>query len=204
MLSKVMDQKISIRDVGRRAIRHQISDAALARFKSNGFHETTVEHIASDVGMSTRTFFRYFKSKDDVLLEAIYTFRERFLTSLKSNLQTANMWDALGAALEVGLLDCFDPAQDRRNREMHTLIRSTPALLARELEVFEKLQAEVLSLFAPQAASLGVATVNAVIGSAFACYHSSKAHLPNDATIEGAADSLQKLMDALRPAVIRS
>ncbi|WP_345526241.1 TetR family transcriptional regulator [Nocardioides endophyticus] len=44
-----------------------LEDAALRRFALDGYDETSVDSIAADAGVSARTFFRYFATKDEVL-----------------------------------------------------------------------------------------------------------------------------------------
>ena len=41
--------------------------AALDLFDRQGYEETTVDEIAAAVGISRRTFFRYYESKRDVV-----------------------------------------------------------------------------------------------------------------------------------------
>lgn len=50
---------------GRRRIRGSVSLAALALFAEKGFEATTVDQIAEAAGVGRRTFFRYFRSKED-------------------------------------------------------------------------------------------------------------------------------------------
>jgi AcrR family transcriptional regulator len=48
-------------------VRGTIWDAAIDLFAAAGFEETTIDDIARAAGVSTRTFFRYFSSKNDLM-----------------------------------------------------------------------------------------------------------------------------------------
>ena len=51
--------------------RSLIMDTALERFASEGFHNTTINHIARHAGISKGLMYNYFKSKDELLAEII-------------------------------------------------------------------------------------------------------------------------------------
>jgi TetR/AcrR family transcriptional regulator, regulator of mycofactocin system len=55
------------REQGKLDTRRALADAALRRFAAAGYDATSVEEIAADAGVSSRTFFRYFATKDEVL-----------------------------------------------------------------------------------------------------------------------------------------
>jgi AcrR family transcriptional regulator len=63
--------------------REALRRAALARFLSQGFDATTTEEVAADAGVTLRTFYRHFTSKQDLLFadydEGLHWFRRALL-----------------------------------------------------------------------------------------------------------------------------
>lgn len=51
--------------------RQQILDAAIACFARKGFHQTTMEDIGQEAGLSPGLAYRYFDSKEDIILATI-------------------------------------------------------------------------------------------------------------------------------------
>ena len=47
--------------------RNQILDAAVATFSQKGFHQTTIEDIRLEGGLSRGAVYHYFKSKEDII-----------------------------------------------------------------------------------------------------------------------------------------
>lgn len=57
-----------LRERKRRDTHRRIVEAGLELFLSSGYEETTLDQISAAAGISRRTFFYYFKSKDEILL----------------------------------------------------------------------------------------------------------------------------------------
>ena len=66
------------------ACRWRIEEAALRLFEQQGYERTSIQDIADAVMMSSRTFFRYFASKEEVLLGPLHTIHHDSLSFVQS------------------------------------------------------------------------------------------------------------------------
>lgn len=102
-----------------------------ALFSEGGFDAVTVKEAAREVGISRATFFRYFGSKEDVVLAALEGSSVDFGSILAnlSPIEGENAWQLLHRTFRQGLAHIDDnPEQERaRLRMVHT----TPSLRAR-------------------------------------------------------------------------
>lgn len=68
----------------RRLLRDDIGRIAVDLFATQGFDRVTVDDIAEAAGTSQRTFFRYFPSKDAIVLDLARRLDDRLLDALDS------------------------------------------------------------------------------------------------------------------------
>jgi AcrR family transcriptional regulator len=123
--------------VGRRArksteTRAALADAALRLFAENGYDNTTIEDITDVVDISSRTFFRYFSSKEDVLFTGVD--HEPFIVQIKAQPLNVSDVDAVRNAY-IAMLPSKDPAVDERTILLKKALESTPTLQGRNLQL---------------------------------------------------------------------
>src|SRR5690242_4574375 len=96
--------------------REALCDAALELFNRDGFEQTTVEDIAEACDVSPRTFFRYFRTKEDALFAESDERCGRLLTTLRAEpLDAPPLQAVLAGSLEV--------AEDYRDERVRLIAR---------------------------------------------------------------------------------
>lgn len=125
-------------------VREALSEAAAELFHMRGFEAVTVEEIATAAGVSRRTFFRYYDSKEDVMVERLDRDGERLLTELAARpLEEPPLLairNALIAAIKYGL------EEPDLVRDAIRLLRETSALRRALMEHRSRLEERIAAL----------------------------------------------------------
>jgi AcrR family transcriptional regulator len=111
--------------------RAAIQAQALRLFRRQGYHETTVEQIADAAEVSPSTFFRYFPTKEDVVLYD--EFDPKMVAALLAQPPELSPVAALRRAMRQVYEEAPAEATDRE-RHRHELVRTVPELRARMVD----------------------------------------------------------------------
>jgi AcrR family transcriptional regulator len=121
------------RFVGQKAI----TGAALRLFLKNGYDETTLDDIAAEADIARRTFFGYFKSKEEILHAAIDT---GFIAALRTAFVRVDRDERPFDAVRRKLAQLVSRFESKESIAIERLIRSTGALWARKQVIFLRLE----------------------------------------------------------------
>ena len=114
-----------LRDRKKQKTRLAIQDAALELFMEQGFEATTVEQIAALAEVSTATFFRYFKTKGEVIFGDEGYRVELLDRAICNRPPSEDDFQAVRHALRVEWVPSLDP---RRVMRQTRAARTSPLL----------------------------------------------------------------------------
>jgi AcrR family transcriptional regulator len=120
-----------LRERKKQKTRWAIQEHALRLFAQQGYDETTVEQIAAAAEISPSTFFRYFKTKEDVVTQDQYDplLVELFAEEPQDRTPLAAMRDIMRKVFAQ-----MPPSEREKIAERTKLIMAVPALRARTYE----------------------------------------------------------------------
>jgi AcrR family transcriptional regulator len=119
-----------VRDIGKAQTRRALFEAALTLFAENGYDNTTAEAIAASVGVSTRTFFRHFATKESVIFFGEDYLYQSFLKHLLRQPSELPALEAICAAF-VEVAPNLERLRER-NRQYRKAISTSSALRGQE------------------------------------------------------------------------
>ncbi|GAA2815330.1 TetR family transcriptional regulator [Streptomyces showdoensis] len=127
---------VSLAERKRLLVAGELTESALQLLAQKGFDAVTVDEIAAAAGVSKRTFFRYFASKEDVVVQFLSGMGSDIHAALAGRPAAEPASLSLRHAVAVPLLACTHAHPDHAARALNVvrLILGTPALLARFLE----------------------------------------------------------------------
>lgn len=128
----VSHQHATLRERNHERTRADIASQALRLFTAEGFDAVTVDDIAAAAGVSRRTFFRYFDTKEDALLPEDSSRLPRLRRALAGRPEHEGPVDAVRAAI-LDLAEDYDTDGEEFLLRAE-LVLATPSVHARGLE----------------------------------------------------------------------
>jgi AcrR family transcriptional regulator len=144
-----------LRERKKQHTRELIADAARRLFAERGFEQVTVAEIARAADVSPQTVFNYFPRKEDLVYWRLESFEDELLATVRDRAPGESALTAFGrfVLIQRGLLASDDPGARERLTSMTRMIVESPALLAREREVFSAYTASLAALIASEPGS---------------------------------------------------
>lgn len=141
---QVEDPENGLRARKRADTHARIHQAALALFARQGFEATTLDDIARGAGVSRRTLFHYFGSKEDIVLST----KAGLAELIEAAILRRPADEPLLAMAEHALTDVAQDFQGPEARALARLIHDTPALRAGDHAKYEAIEQRMAAAMA--------------------------------------------------------
>lgn len=177
--------------------RDRLEQAALALFLEQGFVETTVPQIAARAGLTTRTFFRHFADKREVLFagdEAVPALVQRLMAQAPPDLRPVPLIRSQLAPFAETVFGSRRDVLMLRNR----IISLDQGLEERKLQKMATLRASIVDGFTQRrtdelTANLAADLAMMVLGTALTRWLSSDDSIPLSTVVAKVLTAFQRL-----------
>ena len=132
--------------------RELIAETARRLFAERGFERVSVAEIARIADVSEKTVFNYFPTKEDLVYWRLESFEDELLSSIRERAPGESAIDAFGRFVltQRGMLAEQDRDTAKRLAAITRMIVESPALLAREREIFDRYTLSLAALLAEE------------------------------------------------------
>jgi len=148
-----MNQQSGLRERKKQQTRVVIAETARRLFGERGFDHVTVAEIARAADVAEKTVFNYFPTKEDLVYWRMESFEDELLETIRAREPGESVLASFGRFVSEprGLIAETDPAARERLEAVTRLITGSPALLAREEQIYARYTASLAALIAGEA-----------------------------------------------------
>lgn len=139
------NRPVGLRERKKARTRATIRDHAMRLFQEQGYPATTIEQIADAAEVSPSTFFRYFPSKEAVVLAD--DLDPELFQALRDQPEQLSLLAAVRAAIHE-IYQRLTPQQWRHEQNRHALIFAVPELRAAMIDEFARTSGELTAAIA--------------------------------------------------------
>ncbi len=122
---------MGLRETKKLRTREEIASQAMRLFVTKGFDHVTVAEVAAAAGVSEKTVFNYFPTKEDLFFDEVPARQQALIDAVRNRKPGEGVLDALRSLQEKQVHRLSSPEFVHFAR----VIENSPALKAKELEV---------------------------------------------------------------------
>jgi AcrR family transcriptional regulator len=187
-----------LRERKRLETRVRVAESGLRLFVRDGFEATTLEAVAAAAGISARTLFYYFKTKEDLLQ---YWRDDSFFTALGPTLLGEAREKTPLQATRDTILKLVSRYEDDRSIVVDRLMQSTEALRARKQISFVEMEAIVYGVLCERYPDKKPQKLRTTAMLAFGALRLAMEKWRQDGAVRQLAKYVRREFDSLRSAL---
>jgi AcrR family transcriptional regulator len=142
----------------------RLQQAALELYHEQGYEQTTVAQIAQRAGLTTRTYFRHYADKREVLFSGEDALHELLVLATAGAAESTSPIEAFAAGLKPAMTVYFQQRSRESARQRHHIVASNAALQERESLKLSRLATSVAAALHERGMIEPAATLTAETG----------------------------------------
>jgi AcrR family transcriptional regulator len=183
-----MVAEVGLRERKKQRTRALIAETARQLFVERGFEAVSVAEIAREAEVSEATVFNYFPTKEDLVYNRLEAFEEEMLAAVRQRAQGESIAAAFARFISRprGLLASRDPGEVEQLAGISRMIANSPALLARERQIFDAYTDSLAGLIGEETGAAADAIEPWVVANALVGIHRAGVDYARQRIIDGA------------------
>jgi AcrR family transcriptional regulator len=186
-----------LRERKKQRTRQLIAETARELFVERGFDRVTVADVARAADVSEATVFNYFPTKEDLVFQGMQVFESELLQVVRDRPAGESAAAAFGRFVTQrrGLLAAEDEQTSHRLMGVTRMIAKSPALQARQREIFARYTASLAALLADETGAAPADIAPRVVATALVGLHAELIGYVHRRLADGPVDRAQLVRD---------